>query len=115
MNGYTNRSKQALIFDMNETLINLEEVQESMAKTLKRDQEPVSLCFEMMPHYSLVDTLSDQYHPFGEIGTAALVMMAKNRKIGLNLEKARQVLQPIRKVQSYLKYPPPLKNLKRLL
>jgi 2-haloacid dehalogenase len=62
---------------MNETLPNLEEVQESGAKTLKGDQETVSLWFEMMLHYSLVDTLSDQYHPFGEIGTAALVMMTK--------------------------------------
>ncbi|EMI22639.1 cryptic haloacid dehalogenase 1 [Rhodopirellula maiorica SM1] len=50
-----------------------------------------------MLHYSLVETLSGEYHSFGEIGTAALMMVAKTQGIDLGYEEAKTaIVAPLR-------------------
>jgi 2-haloacid dehalogenase len=94
-------SKPVLIFDMNETLLDLSEVRKSVADILNADEETASHWFEMALHYSLVDTVSGRYHSFGEIGTAALMMLAEKRDITLSRETAREALQSVRSAEPY--------------
>jgi len=103
---------QVLFFDVNETLLNLEEVRTSVAGALKGGDEVASLWFDTLLHYSLVSNATDGYRNFGEIGAAALVMLAKNRNIEMDMQSARNVLEPIRSVPAYPEVPKALEDLK---
>ncbi|HKJ46363.1 MAG TPA: haloacid dehalogenase type II [Balneolaceae bacterium] len=96
-----NRKPAVLFFDVNETLLDLKEVRQSVARALNGVDEVVSLWFETLLHYSLVATETDEFHDFGEIAAASLVMLANTRNIDLNMEKARNVLKPILSAQPY--------------
>jgi len=103
---------QVLFFDVNETLLNLKEIRTSVAGALKGGDEVVSLWFETLLHYSLVSNATDEYRNFGEIGAAALVMLAKNRDIEMDMQSARNVLEPIRSAPPYPEVPKALEDLK---
>ena len=105
--------KKVLFFDVNETLLDLSEVRNSVAEALEGGDEVVSLWFEMMLHYSLVANASDEYHNFGDIGAAVLQMLAEQRGIAMNAETAREVLQPIRTTPPHPEVPEALKRLKK--
>ena len=104
--------KKVLFFDINETLLDLTEVRNSVAEALEGGDEVVSLWFEMMLHYSLVANASDEYHNFGDIGAAVLQMLAEQRGIDMNLASAREVLQPIRTIPPHPEVPGALEKLK---
>ena len=87
---------ELIFFDVNETLLDLTELSNSVADALNGGQEIVAHWFESLLHYSLVSTACDEFRDFGEIGAAALVMLATNRDISLSMEAARKVLAPIR-------------------
>src|SRR5680860_40693 len=72
-----------IIFDVNETLLDLAPLKASVGKALGGREEFLPLWFSMMLHYSLVETLTGHYHSFEEIGTAALMMVAKTQGIEL--------------------------------
>lgn len=104
--------KKVLFFDVNETLLDLTEVRNSVAEALEGGDEVVSLWFEMMLHYSLVANASDEYHNFGDIGAAVLQMLAEQRGIAMNAATAREVLQPIRTTPPHPEVPKALEKLK---
>lgn len=81
---------KVLIFDVNETLLDLTPLRTSVENSLGGREGLLSLWFSTMLHYSLVDTLTDNYHDFGEIGAAALMMVAESHEIELDPETARQ-------------------------
>ncbi|HKK46408.1 MAG TPA: haloacid dehalogenase type II [Balneolaceae bacterium] len=105
-----NRPK-ALIFDLNETLLDLSEVRQSVAGVLQGGDEIVSLWFETMLHYSLVANASDNYRNFSDIGAAALIMLAENRNIDMDMDRARDALAPIRRTPPHPDVPPALEYL----
>ena len=47
-----------------------------------------------MLHHSLVTTVSGDYQDFGDIGVAALQMVAKNQGIELSKQQAKQAIVP---------------------
>jgi 2-haloacid dehalogenase len=49
-----------------------------------------------MLQYSLVATVGDKYDDFGEIGAAAMIMVARNNGVSLSQEAARKAMLPIR-------------------
>lgn len=108
----TRSTRPLLIFDMNETLLDLKELRRSVSNILGAE-DAVSLWFETMLHYSLVDTVSEQYHNFGEIGIAALMMLASQRDLTLTKEEAQKVLEPIRSVPPFPEVAESLKKLKK--
>jgi len=107
----TIKRHKVLFFDVNETLLDLTEVRNSVAKALEGDDEVVSLWFEMLLHHSLVANASDDYHNFSDIGAAVLFMLAKNRGRDLALEEAKEVLEPIKKTPPHPDVPPALEKL----
>ena len=80
---------KVIIFDVNETLLDLAPLKESVGKALGGREDLLPLWFSTMLHYSLVETLTDNYHGFGEIGTAALMMVGEVQGIDLTYEQAK--------------------------
>ena len=68
---------KAILFDVNETLLDLAPLKVSVDDALGGRRDLLPLWFSTMLHYSLVETLSGSYHSFGEIGTAVLMMVAE--------------------------------------
>jgi len=81
-----------LIFDVNETLLDLAPLKTSVGKALGGREEFVPLWFSTMLHYSLAETLSGNYHSFGEIGIAALKMVAETQGTELKHQDARDAV-----------------------
>jgi len=86
---------KVIFFDVNETLLDLKPLKESVTQVLDGRDGLVGLWFSTMLHYSLVDTLTGKYHPFPEIGVAALKMVAESNGIELSNEEAEQAINPV--------------------
>jgi 2-haloacid dehalogenase len=83
---------KVLFFDVNETLLDLTQMKKNVAKHLNGREDLLSLWFTTMLQYSLVTSASGQYEHFGNIGAAALQMVAANNNIFINQEEAREVI-----------------------
>ncbi len=106
------KNPKAIFFDVNETLLNLEPLTESVTQVLGGRKELVPLWFTTMLQYSLVATVGEQYRDFGEIGAATLQMVASNADIPLTEEKAKKALKPIRSLPAHSDVPEALARLK---
>jgi len=88
---------KVIIFDVNETLLDLTQLKTSVGKALGDRDDLLPLWFSTMLHYSLVETLTGEYHSFGEIGTAALMMVAETKGIELAYDEAKEaIVTPLR-------------------
>jgi len=102
---------RVLLFDVNETLLDLEPLQKAVADVLL-DDDAGKLWFTTMLQYSLVMTVSGQYASFGDIGAAVLQTLARNRDVVVKAEDARQVLSVIRTLPPHPDVRPALDRLK---
>ena len=84
---------KALIFDVNETLLDINAMNTGLAEVLNGDETLVDLWFANLLHHSLVDVASSQFHDFIDIGAAALVMVAYSKGIQLTQEHAKQTIK----------------------
>lgn len=87
---------KVLFFDVNETLLDLGSLKNSVGKALRGREELLPLWFTTMLQYSLVSTVGRQYADFGDIGAAALRMVAANHQIPLTGDEAREALRTLR-------------------
>lgn len=83
---------KVLFFDVNETLLDLTVMKQQIGAALGGKEELLSLWFTTLLQYSLVLSASGQYKPFGQIGAAALQMVAANKGITLSEDKAREIV-----------------------
>ena len=105
---------KVIVFDVNETLLDLEQMQNSVAKALDGNTQLLPLWFSTMLHHSLVSTVSNDYHDFGEIGVAALMMVASNNQISLTKEQAKQaIVPPLLSLPAHTDVKPALAQLKQ--
>ncbi|SHG51288.1 2-haloacid dehalogenase [Salegentibacter echinorum] len=95
MENLENKRPKVLFFDVNETLLDLTKMKDSVRKALNGKEDLLPLWFTTMLHYSLVETAANQYRDFGEIGAASLIMVAANNNIQLSMEKAKEAIAPI--------------------
>lgn len=94
MSPATSGRPAVLLFDVNETLLNLQPLEESIDAVLLENGAS-RLWFTTMLQYSLVMTVSGQYQALGEIGAATLQMMARNREVVLSEAAAKEALKPM--------------------
>ncbi|MTI21627.1 haloacid dehalogenase type II [Fulvivirga sp. RKSG066] len=106
------RPPKVLFFDVNETLLDLTKLKQSVAEALGGNEDLVSLWFTTMLQYSLVTTVSHKYYNFGEIGAASLRMVAANYGHHLSDEEAKKVLKPIRSLPAHPEVKEALSRLK---
>jgi 2-haloacid dehalogenase len=83
---------KVIIFDVNETLLDLAPLRKSVGKALQGREDLLSLWFSTMLHYSLVNTVTNNYQDFAQIGSAALNMVATNQGISLSNEAAKKAI-----------------------
>lgn len=92
--GYFQRPK-VLFFDVNETLLDLNNMKKSIGAALGGHPELMTLWFTTMLQYSLVTTVANHYKDFGTIGAAALIMVAHKNGIDLTDKQAKDAVAPI--------------------
>jgi hypothetical protein len=73
------KRRKLLFFDVNETLLDLSAMKTSVAQALDGRADLLPLWFTTMLQYSLVATVGNNYDNFGEIGAAAMMMVAQPR------------------------------------
>jgi 2-haloacid dehalogenase len=83
---------KVIIFDVNETLLDLESMRSSIGKALGDREDLLPLWFSTMLHNSLVTTVTGDYQDFGKIGVASLLMVAQNNDIDLSAEDAKTAI-----------------------
>lgn len=104
---------KVLFFDVNETLLDLTAMKQSVGEALGNRSDLLPLWFTTMLQYSLVSTAGRQYNDFGIIGAAALQMVASNNGISLSEKEAREaILNPIRSLPPHPEVKSALKQLK---
>lgn len=85
-----------LIFDVNETLLDLHDLKIAVKEKLDGNDDTVRLWFERTLHYSLVDSSTGSYHDFDRIGAASLLMLAYERGLPLSAEDAQKTMSLFR-------------------
>ncbi|SJN31622.1 Putative FMN hydrolase; 5-Amino-6-(5'-phosphoribitylamino)uracil phosphatase [Pseudoalteromonas sp. JB197] len=68
----TSNKPKVLIFDVNETLLDLDSMRASIGEALGGREDLLPLWFSTMLHHSLVSTVIGDYQDFGQIGVASL-------------------------------------------
>ncbi|MFP3984225.1 MAG: haloacid dehalogenase type II [Desulfurivibrionaceae bacterium] len=103
---------EAIFFDVNETLLDMKPVKETVGKALGGRSELVSLWFTTMLQYSLVTTVVDRYSDFGEIAVACLRMIAQNQGIHLDEAATKKAVAPIRSLPPHPDVVPALERIR---
>jgi len=104
---------KTLFFDVNETLLDLAPVRESVAEALGGRRELVPLWFKSLLHLSLVYSAGGQFKPFGELAANALVALAADQGIKLNMDEAASAIRPILSCPPHEDVIPGLKQLRK--
>lgn len=101
-----------IFFDVNETLLDLEAMKTSVSQALGGRDDLLSLWFSTMLHHSLVESATQNHHTFGEVGVAALMMVAEINKIALSQDEAKKaIITPLRSLPPH---PDVIAGLKKL-
>lgn len=106
-----NKNFTTLIFDVNETLLDLTPLKKSINSTLMNEMA-ANIWFAELLQYSLVESITGKYHDFSKIAAAVLEMNAKKYDIQLSEEEIKQTLSPISELKAYDDVKPGLEKLK---
>ncbi len=91
------RAPKVIFFDVNETLLDLTAMRNSVGEALGGRDDLLPLWFSTMLHHSLVDSTTGRFHTFGEIGVASLLMVAEIEGIELTKAQAKTaIVTPLR-------------------
>jgi len=93
-------SPKLLIFDVNETLLDMSPLKDSINTALKNDCA-FDIWFPTLLQYSLVETLTKNYKDFSEIAGATLKMISIKLDIQLSDTNIKDILSPITKLTAY--------------
>lgn len=103
---------EIIVFDLNETLLDLTPLRQSVGEALGGRPELASLWFTTLLQHSLVTTVADRYRNFDEIGAACLRMIAEGQGIGLDRDTAARCLAPMRSLPPHPDVIPALDRLR---
>lgn len=98
-----------LLFDVNETLLDLAPLRASIERILPGGAE---LWFTTMLHYATAMNLAGRFSPLPEIGAAALRMLAEGRGQPLSPEQAQLAIAPIMRLPAHSDVAPALARLR---
>ncbi|CAL68399.1 haloacid dehalogenase type II [Christiangramia forsetii] len=91
---------KTLIFDVNETLLDLDPLKTSINEALGNNQA-TDVWFAELLQYSLVESVTNTYHDFSEIAAAILKMNAKKYDKEFSEEEIKDILKPISQLEAY--------------
>jgi 2-haloacid dehalogenase len=102
---------QVLIFDVNETLLDLSAMEPSFVEIFG-SAEPVGEWFARLLHGSLVANHTNSYRSFGLIATEALKTLAARKGIEISLNGAAEVVANLRRLPPHPDVPGALEGLR---
>ena len=85
------KKPKLLVFDVNETLLDLEKIKVKIQDKFN-DETSYSLWFTTLLQYSMVESITNQYHNFGEIGKATLKMTAEKLEKNISEDEINEIL-----------------------
>ena len=94
------KTKPVLIFDVNETLLDMTPLRKSVNALLDNEQG-FRIWFGMLLHYSTVSNSINEYHDFGTIAGATLTMAATSMNKKVNEDEIKEALSTIKTLQAY--------------
>ncbi|WP_037314498.1 haloacid dehalogenase type II [Salegentibacter sp. Hel_I_6] len=100
-----------IIFDVNETLLNLIPLKEEVNAALENEMG-FEVWFPKLLHYSLVETSTGNYSDFSEIAAATFKMISGKFEKKFSDEEIKNILSEITKLQAYPDVKPGLEQLK---
>ncbi len=100
-----------LVFDVNETLLDLAPLRIAIANRLGSPEAPGEWFLRLL-HGSLVSTLTGDHLDFGSIGMGALMAVAERRGVPLAEEEARELASGIRRLPPHPEVPDALDRLR---
>jgi len=106
------RSPQVLIFDVNETLLDLSDIGHAFVEVFG-SEAPVGEWFARLLHGSLVANHTDRYRPFGVIATEALIALATRKGIEITPDRAAEVMATLRRLPPHPDVPEALERLRK--
>jgi 2-haloacid dehalogenase len=98
-----------LLFDINETLLDLAPLRTSIERILPGGAE---LWFTTMLHHATAMSLAGRFAPLPEIGAAALRMLAEGRGVALSPHQAQMAIAPIARLPAHRDVAPALARLR---
>jgi 2-haloacid dehalogenase len=102
---------RAIVFDVNETLLDLGALREPFARAFG-DAAPLGEWFARLLHASLVAALTDTYEDFGTLGRRALDALAVRRGVELSDEDEEGILGTMRRLPPHPEVPDALARLR---
>lgn len=100
-----------LIFDVNETLLDMSPLRKAVNDFFKNDLA-FEVWFPTLLQYSLVETTSGKYHDFSKIAVATLKMTAVKFNIKPEEEKLKSILGKVKQLPAHPDVPIALEKLK---
>lgn len=104
-------SPTLLIFDVNETLLDMSPLKQSINKALKNDYG-FDVWFPSLLQYSLVETCTGTYHDFSMIAAATFQMTAMKFEFDFTEDEIQEILSPITNLKPHPEVPEALSLLK---
>ena len=102
---------RVLIFDVNETLLDLSDLGPRFAEIFGPDP-PVGEWFARLLHGSLVANHTNRYRTFGAIATEALIALATRKGIDITPDRAAEVMATLRRLPPHPDVPEALEHLR---
>jgi 2-haloacid dehalogenase len=94
------KNKPVLVFDVNETLLDMTPLKQSVNALLGNDQG-FRIWFGMLLHYSIVSNSINEYNDFGTIAGATLSMAATSLYKKVSADEIKETLSKIQTLQAY--------------
>ena len=91
---------EIIIFDVNETLLSLASLRPGFIEIFG-SADLMGEWFARMLHASLVSNHVDDYRPFGQLGTAALLMLGRKHGIDITQQTASEVVAGMRSLEAH--------------
>ncbi len=104
-------ARPLLIFDVNETLLDLEPMRRTINEALS-SRVAFETWFSKLLQFSLMETLTGHYRDFGDIGISALQTIAQKHTATLSEDKIRHILERMTNLETHPDVPGALKKLK---
>jgi 2-haloacid dehalogenase len=94
------KNKPVLVFDVNETLLDMTPLKKSVNALLDNEQG-FRIWFGMLLHYSIVSNSINDYHDFTTIAAATLAMTATSMHKKVNEDEIKETLSIIKTLKAY--------------
>jgi len=101
---------EVLFFDSNESMLDLGGMKPEVTAAFEGRDDLMALWFSTMISHSLVDTVTSNYHNFGEIGAACMQMVAEGHGIKLDKKKADKAFAAMKTIPVWPDVPPSLQK-----